>query len=204
MHTLHLPRALIIATLLLPCGRAAAESVFTVIPPGVNAATGAANVDVRVIVPTLILLRVGSSNASGGTSVIDTLNFNLAGFIPGLGNLSPSNNNPIAWNGAPPGFAAPQQTVNVSFYSNAATNRINCSIGAWTPAGGPALSAITVAVTNIMGNMPHPGTNLGACAQTTLPRLVNSATWRFTLGGSPNILASGTYSTVITYTASTL
>jgi len=206
MHALHLPRVLIAAALLLPCGRAAAESVFIVNPPSASPVTGAVNVDVRVVIPTLVLLRVGSSNASGGVPVIDTLNFALPGSILGSGNLNPGNNNPIAWNGTPPGFpASSQQTVNVNFYSNAANNRINCSIGAWTTPVSGSIPLITVAAV-AGGTIPHPSTNLnpGACAQTTVPRLSSSATWRFTLGGSLDLLASGTYSTVITYTASTL
>jgi hypothetical protein len=196
--------ALLSAALLLPCGRAAAESKFILIPPSSTPATGTADVNVRVVMPTLILLRVGSSNATGGGAVIDTLNFNLAIPIPGgVTALADGNNLPSAWNGsAPVPTAATQQLVNVSFYSNAANNRINCSIGAWTgPPGGPSNSDIIVATA---GTIPHPGANLGACVQTAVPRLLNSATWSFTLGGNSAAWPNGTYSNVVTYTASTL
>jgi len=207
MPTLHLSRVLIAAALLLPCGRVAAESVLNVIPPGVTAASGAAHVDVRVVMPTLILLRVGSSNATGGGAVINTLNFNIGivGGIPG-GFLLPSNGNDqqSPWNSAPAILSAAQQIVNVSFYSNAANNRLNCSLGAWTGPTG-ALTSADIRVT-ASGGVPHPGATLGACASTTVPRLLNSGTWTFSLGanGSSTAWPSGTYTNIVTYTASTL
>jgi hypothetical protein len=84
-------------------------------------------------------------------------------------------------------------------WTNATAGTINCAMGAWSAAGGPANANFTVAVT---GTLPHPGANLGACASTSFAsNTLATGTWAYSLGGTPGSWAAGTYTNVITYTA---
>ena len=78
---------------------------------------------------------------------------------------------------------------------------------AFTPAGGPTLTNITVADTALGTGtaIAHPGANLGtATAQNLTTNTLYSRTWTYTLGGTPASWAAGTYSGSVTYTATTL
>lgn len=165
--------------------------------------TAQAKVNLSVVVPKLILLRVGSDNTT-----IDTLAWTSApSFVTAPTPLVAANNQQVPWTGAAPTItvtSAPSPAaLTVSAWTNAATPTINCAMGTWTgPAsGGPANADFTVAATGA-SVLPHPGANLGACASTTFVRnTLYTGTWTYSLAGTPTSWQAGTYTNTVTYTA---
>lgn len=165
--------------------------------------TAQARVNLSVVVPKLILLRVGSDNTT-----IDALAWASApSFVTAPSPLVAANNQQVPWNGALPTYtvtSAPSPAaLTVSAWTNAATPTINCAMGAWAgPASGPANANFTV-VASGAAVLPHPGANLGACASTTFTQnTLYTGTWTYSLGGTPANWPAGTYTNVVTYTAS--
>lgn len=176
---------------------ALAESTY-----GYNAAgtdvTATAQVKLSVTVPKLILLRVGSANTT-----VDTLAWTAVPSIPAT-PTAPSNGNNVGvdWDGAAPTITAGTQpaALNVYAWTNATTATINCSVGAWVGTNSPVNSDFEVTV---IGTLPHPGNNLGACASTTIPsRTLASGTWAYVLSGTPASWGAGVHTNTVTYTAS--
>lgn len=190
-----------VATCLTLCsGAAIAESTYGYNSAGTGSVLASARVNLSVTVPKLILLKVGTSGAT-----IDTLSWTLGYSIPATPTLPSVTGDSVAvtWNGAAP--TSPAMTnpaaLNVSAWTNAATtSTVNCAMGAWTgPAGGPANADFTIVTT---GTLTHPGLNLNACAATTFAKnVVATGTWAYSLGGTPSGWPAGTYTNVITYTA---
>ncbi len=197
-HHIFRTTAIIAAVSAIGLSTARAESTYGYNSAGAGTVTATARVNVSVSVPKLILLRVGSANAT-----VDTQSWTVGGSIPGVPTVPANGNNTgVNWNGVAPtltGSASPA-ALTVYAWTNATAGTINCALGAWSQAGGPTNGNFTVAVT---GTLPHPGANLGACASTAFPsNAVATGTWTYSLGGTPGSWAAGAYTNVITYTAS--
>ena len=197
--------ALLGATLAAASGVAVAESSYGYQASGVGAVTATARVNLSIAVPKLILLRVGSDNAT-----VDTLSWTLAPTwvtapSPLVSGAS-SQNTP--WNGAAPTFpvTSATSTLAVHAWTNGPTATVNCATTGLTTSPGPSMSDI--AVTGTGANvLPHPGANLGSCASTAFTRnTLYTGNWVFSLAASatPAAWPTGTYTGTVTYTASTI
>ena len=177
---------------------ALAESTYGYNAAGTGNVTATAQVKLSVTVPKLILLRVGSANTT-----VDTLAWTAVPSIPGdLTPPSTGNNQSTSWDGTEPTITAGTQpaALNVYAWTNATTATINCSVDAWVGTNSPVNSDFAVTV---IGTLPHPGANLGACASTTFPsRTLASGTWAYVLSGTPASWGAGVHTTTVTYTAS--
>ena len=185
----------------LVSGVAMADSTYGYNSTGVGVVTATAHVNVSVTVPKLILLRVGSAGAT-----IDTLSWSTGLSIPAV-PLTPAvtvNSGPTTWDGVAPTATTSTNPTALAVYawSNYAGTTVNCAA---TPiaVGGPTLANFTVVAT---GTLPHPGANLGTCAATAAiaPNTVATGPWAYALGGTPATWTAGAYSSVITYTATSL
>ena len=177
---------------------ALAESTYGYNAAGTGNVTATAQVKLSVTVPKLILLRVGSANTT-----VDTLAWTAVPSIPAT-PTAPSNGNNVGvdWDGAAPTITAGTQpaALNVYAWTNATTATINCSVGTWVGTNSPVNSDFEVTV---IGTLPHPGANLGACASTTFPsRTLASGTWTYVLSGTPASWDAGVHTNTVTYTAS--
>ncbi len=177
---------------------ALAESTYGYDAAGTGNVTATAQVKLSVTVPKLILLRVGSANTT-----VDTLAWTAVPSIPAT-PTAPSNGNNVGvdWDGAAPTITAGTQpaALNVYAWTNATTATINCSVGTWVGTNSPVNSDFEVTV---IGTLPHPGANLGACASTTFPsRTLASGTWTYVLSGTPASWDPGVHTNTVTYTAS--
>ena len=192
--------AALVAGLALTSGVAMAESTYGYNSAGTGTVLATARVTLSVTVPKLILLKVGTAGA-----VVDTLSWTLGYSIPATPTVPSVTGDSVAvvWNGAAPTNPAMTNpaALAVSAWTNAATtSTVNCAMGAWTgPAGGPVNADFTIVTT---GTLTHPGLNLGACAATAFAKnTVATGTWAYSLGGTPATWPAGTYTNVITYTA---
>ncbi|MCD2163919.1 MAG: hypothetical protein LBE58_00920 [Comamonas sp.] len=183
-------------------GHALAESQYGFSSAGTGTVTATAKVNLSVVIPKLILLKVGSSNA-----LQDTVTWTAALTIPPTPGTTPTataNNVQVPWDGTAPTVAVTPagNVLAVSAWTNAGTANINCAVGAWSPAtGGPPNANFTV-VSAGATPVPHPGANLGACASTTLtPNTLLSGTWTYALTGTATAWSAGTYTGSVTYTA---
>jgi hypothetical protein len=192
----HRMLAISVAALSLFGGAAMAESQYGA---GTGTITAQANVKLSVVVPKLILLRVGATNTTQ-----DTVAWTSTLSIPGVPTapLGTAANTPVDWSGAAPTVttATAAGALTVYAWTNAGAGTINCAMGAWNIlTGGPANADFTVATT---GTLPHPGANLGACASTAFPsNVVATGTWTYALAGTPASWRANTYTNTITYTA---
>ncbi|MDQ0611192.1 hypothetical protein QFZ83_005363 [Variovorax sp. W1I1] len=193
----HRMLAISVAALSLFTGGAAmAESQYG---SGTGTITAQANVKLSVVVPKLILLRVGATNTTQ-----DTVSWTSALSIPGVAPTTPlatAANTNVDWSGAAPTVTTTTAAGALTVYAwtNAGAGTINCAVAAWNATGGPTNANFTVATT---GTLPHPGANLGACASTPFAsNTVATGTWTYALGGTPASWLANTYTTTITYTA---
>lgn len=195
-------RAIVISLALASgTGLALAESTYGYSSTGTGVVTATARVNLSVTVPKLILLKVGSSGAT-----IDTLSWTTGFSIPAT-PTTPSvtaNSAGVVWDGTNPtvSTSATPAAVPVAAWSNSTGSTVNCLATA-IAAGGPTLANFTVAST---GTLPHPGANLGACAATAAiaANTLVSSNWTYTLGGTPSTWLAGAYTSVVTYTATSL
>ncbi len=189
------------AALALACsGHALAESQYGYSTTGADTVTATASVKLKVVIPKLVLLKVGSSNG-----VQDTVSWAAKLTIPPSPGFSPTadaNDTVLAWDGAAPTVQAipTGNNVTVAAWTNATTANINCTMGTWVGTGGPANGDFEVTST---GSLPHPGGNLGACASTTIgSNTLLTGTWEYALtGGTPTSWKAGTYTNTVVYTA---
>lgn len=180
-------------------------------------ALATARVNVRVIVPKIVVLRVGAADAT-----VSDVNFTVAATgATAIGNSQ-------AYAGAiPPAFTSSVATTNptttagaltVGAWTNGTGATLACGLGALTgatafatgatAAGVPGTSDITVASGAAATTVQHPGTTLAACNGTTTStiaaRTTLGGTFTYALATTPaNLatLAAGTYGNVVTYTA---
>ena len=194
----HRMLAISVAALSLFTSGAMAESQYGS-GTGTGTITAQATVKLNVVVPKLILLRVGGNNTTQ-----DTIAWTSTLSIPGVPTapLATAANTFVDWSGAAPTVttATTAGSLTVYAWTNAGTGTINCAMGAWNIlTGGPANADFTVATT---GTLPHPGANLGACASTAFTsNVVATGTWTYALGGTPANWRANTYTNTITYTA---
>lgn len=196
LHALALGAALAVAC----TGQVLAESQYGYSSTGSGSVTATATVKLSVVVPKLILLKVGSSNG-----VQDTVSWTTALTIPPTPGTTPTttaNNTVVPWNGTAAPTAATTATgnvVNVSAWTNATNANINCAMGTWVGTGGPGNADFEVTTA---GSLPHPGGNLGACASTTInSNTLLTGTWTYALTGTPTSWKAGTYTNSVVYTA---
>lgn len=186
------------AALTLACtGQALAESQYGYSSTGTGTVSANATVKLSVVIPKLILLKVGSS---GGTQ--DTVSWAATLSIPAVPTAPVSGNTTVVpWDGTVPTVSttATGNVLNVAAWTNAGSATINCSVGTWSATGGPANSSFTVGTT---GTLPHPGGNLGACASTTIgTNTLLTGTWTYALTGTATSWTAGTYTNSVLYTA---
>ncbi|MEF9966099.1 MAG: hypothetical protein RR749_02450 [Comamonas sp.] len=187
--------------LALACsGHALAESQYGYSSTGTGSVTATAKVNLSVVIPKLILLKVGSS---AGTQ--DTVAWTASLSIPATPTIptTTANNTVVPWDGtAPTVTTTPTGNVlNVAAWTNAGSATINCSMGTWSATGGPANTSFTV-TSGGTTPLPHPGANLGSCASTTIStNTLMSGTWTYALTGTASSWSAGTYTNAVTYTA---
>ena len=187
--------------LALACsGHALAESRYGYSSTGTGSVTATAKVNLSVVIPKLILLKVGSS---AGTQ--DTVSWAASLSIPATPTIptTTANNTVVPWDGtAPTVTTTPTGNVlNVAAWTNAGSATINCSMGTWSATGGPANTSFTV-TSGGTTPLPHPGANLGSCASTTIStNTLMSGTWIYALTGTASSWTAGTYTNAVTYTA---
>lgn len=189
--------------LALACsGHALAESQYgySSTGTGTGSVTATAKVNLSVVIPKLILLKVGSS---AGTQ--DTVSWAASLSIPATPTIptTTANNTVVPWDGtAPTVTTTPTGNVlNVAAWTNAGSATINCSMGTWSATGGPANTSFTV-TSGGTTPLPHPGANLGSCASTTIStNTLMSGTWTYALTGTASSWTAGTYTNAVTYTA---
>ena len=166
--------------------------------------TASASLKLSVLVPKLILLRVGSSNTAQDT-VEWSASFSIPGAAPTTATVG--NNTFVDWTGAAPSVTlvrTPSTAINVYAWTNAGTSAaLTCAAPTWTPAtGGPANGDFTITST---GTLAHPGSNLvcGAGASTSItPNAVATGTWSFALSNTAAATwKAGAYTGTVTYTA---
>ncbi|QMV75628.1 hypothetical protein HS961_04650 [Comamonas piscis] len=194
MHALALGAALSLAC----TGQALAESQYGFSSTGSGTVSATAKVNLSVVIPKLILLKVGTSNTTQ-----DTVSWAASLSIPAVPTVptTTANNTVVPWDGtAPTVTTTPTGNVlNVSAWTNAGTATINCAIGTWSATGGPANTSFTVTTG---GTLPHPGGNLGSCASTTITsNTLLTGTWTYALTGTASSWTAGTYTNAVTYTA---
>lgn len=185
-------------SLFVASGIALADSSYGFNTSG-GAAQASAHVDLKVTVPNLILLRVGSTNGT-----VDLQEWTVGGSIPSGSTIASSGNDvPVDWNGTAPTLTPVNPSAITAYaWTNGATAAITCGMGAWAGTGGPVNADFAVTST---GTLSHPGANLGACASTPFsPNTLLSSTWTYSLGGTPTTWAAGVYTNQITYTASSV
>ena len=194
------------AALAAASGVALAESTYGYSAAGTGAVSANASVNLRVAVPKLILLRVGSQTA------VDEITWtNTPSWSTSPTTLVDGDNQAANWDGVAPSLSITSTTNALAVYAwhngGAAGATLTFTGTAFTPAGGPTLTNITVADTALGTGtaIAHPGANLGtATAQNLTTNTLYSRTWTYTLGGTPASWAAGTYSGSVTYTATTL
>jgi hypothetical protein len=188
------------ALALASTGHALAESQYGYSSTGTGSVTATAKVNLSVVIPKLILLKVGSSN---GTQ--DTVAWAASLSIPATPTTptTTANNTVVPWDGTAPTVTttATGNVLNVAAWTNAGSASINCSMGTWNATGGPANASFTV-TSGGTTPLPHPGANLGSCASTTIStNTLMSGTWTYALTGTASSWTAGTYTNAVTYTA---
>ena len=190
----------IAALALVSAGSALAESQYGYSSTGTGTITATAKVNLSVVIPKLILLKVGTTNAT-----VDTVSWTAALSIPATPTVptTTANNTVVPWDGnAPTVTSTPSSNVlAVAAWTNAGAGTINCSVAAWSATGGPANANFTVTSAGATP-VPHPGANLGACASTPFTsNTLLSSNWTYALTDTPSSWTAGTYTTTVTYTA---
>jgi hypothetical protein len=183
-------------------GHAMAESTYgydDLTTPGSR--TAKADLTIKVNIPKLILLRVGSSGATVDTA---TLTGAFGSGIPG-GVASPSDgsNKASGWDGTAPTMSDVDSS-GVAVY--AWTNGTGASLsGAVTSAFDVAAIASKVSVTNAGGGnaLAHPGANLSFGSATSLTsNTAYSDTWTYHMLGTDMVtFPAGSHQATVEYTA---
>jgi hypothetical protein len=154
-----------------------------------------ARLDVRIVVPRMIFLSVGTATNFADNTTIDRVDFNLTPANVGSGLAV------AGALGAGAGYPVPVRVLG---------NGGNITLTANGVAGGLANGAFTVPWTQITGTtsnagLPNPAIGNGvagaASTLTATAGVVNqSATWSFNYANT-NPVAAGTYNGQVTYTA---
>lgn len=186
-------------------GSAVAESTIGIQPSGTSA-SATARLNVKVTVPTIVVLKVGTA----GTTV-DTTEFKVG--ATGVTGAVPNNSLGYASGTVPPLLSVTPTSVNVAVaaWTNGASDaKITCARGSLSGTTDlPYPSDIIVASSGT--NPPsHPGSDLSACDGTTFSTITKLTTyagsWDFGYTGNltstgPGGYTAGNYGNVVTYTA---
>ncbi len=195
--------AVLAATL---CGAARADSTYGYNTAGTGTVTATAHLGISVVVPKVVVLRVGTAGAA-----VDSLTYAARVTIPAaaatIDGATPgtaANSTAVTWDGTAPTLTVPTNTATAAAFAwtNGSAVAVNCSATAFA-AGGPTLANITAAKGS-GDTFVHPGGNLGACTSTAslTAGTLYTATWTYTLDAtSASTWAAGAYSTTVTYTA---
>jgi hypothetical protein len=170
---------------------------------GTGPISATAQLEVRVTVPSLIILRIGMPDRRVPTAF---LNVGPTGIPGGVSPLSTGNNQTANWNGEAPLLSDP----SAGHVAYAWTNRSNATLtGAVTspfPAGSGLTASHVLVSSSPGGTLNHPGANTGAFSSTALlPNVRAMSSWTYSLSAAGAAAATpGTHSQTVTYTASSM
>ncbi|QHE88529.1 hypothetical protein [Hydrogenophaga sp. BPS33] len=156
------------------------------------AGTGTANarLNLRVIVPGFIALKVGTGAILSNTATIDTVEFALTDAQTSV-------------DGTVPATSAGAGAVPVQLMANIGNVNFS-SAGAALTSGPDSIPLSRIAVASV-GTLNHPTFSAAATAVTpTTGRIINrSSTWTYSYNhqGATAPVGAGTYTTQVTYTA---
>ena len=210
------PSLIVGAALAFVATFAQAEQTIGIQNPGATPAIATARVNVRVIVPKIVILRVGAADAT-----ISDVNFTV-GVTPAVtgapgnslaysGSIAPSLGTTVA-------TTFPTTTAGV-LATGAWTNvvggaKLTCSLSALPGATPFAAGATTGGVPGtdditVVGTTPaHPGGSLTQCNDTANSSITAlnalAGTFTYSTGFTATAISSGTYGNIVTYTATTL
>ena len=182
---------------------ARAESRITTVTAGTTALSTTAKLNFAVSVPRILYLRVGDAGATintvtftaGLTGVtLPTADSVYAGAPPlGVGTIAATDNNGTS-DGA----------VAVQLWTNNGSANLNCAGAALTSGANTIpLSAITVTSLATGGSLAHPGSSLACTSAARGSAGTNNLSDTWTFAYAPATLPpAGSYTTVVTYTAS--
>ena len=190
---------------------AAVGSITAGSPPTLGNASTSARLNVSLIVPKIIILRIGSTGGSAATVDDVLFTVGLSGHAAGAAGSTYTGAIPPSLGVAPVGTS-----VSVQAWTNAASANLSCVLG--TLSGYTALptagSLIEVTSSGGPTDLVHPGgisATLANCTGAT-QAIASGATAPTSLGGTfiyganagvTGYLA-GTYGNLVTYTAVTL
>lgn len=190
------------SALALAAGVALAESQYGY-NPGAATVTAQSHLTLSVTVPTLILLRVGTQAGTG-----DTLSWAAPITWATAPAITTNDNQAANWDGNAPtlGTVTNPAAVPVSAWTNSSGGgSLSYTASGFSPTTGPTLANISV---GSGAGLAHPGTTALAAtssAPSTFVRsVVATGTWTFSLTGSTLTWTPGTYTTTITYTATSV
>jgi len=191
------------------CGVAQAESTYGYNSAGGGGVSARARLNISIVVPKVVVLRVGSAGAA-----TDTLTYNArvailrGATVTGDATATTSlPNQAVTWNGTAPSTTVPgsaARTAAAFAWTNGGSVSVSCAATAFA-AGGPTLANIAVAAAT--GNLAHPVATLDSCAAGATPTALTanqlfSGTWTYTLTSTnASNWKAGAYSTTVTYTA---
>lgn len=188
------------AALALAAGSALAESQYGA---GTGNITAQANVKLKVTVPQLILLSVGSAGATQD-ELVWTSSWSVATAPTAPTN---GNNQAATWDGSAPTATVSASPAGLAVYAwtNAAGGGSLSYAATAFGANGPVLGDISVASTGVA----HPAPTTLATASTTPvtfgANAVQTGTWTYSLSNTNAAAwAAGEYNSTVTYTATSL
>lgn len=208
-------RLIAAAALALASGLAQADGSYgyangTALAPVPGAVTAAANVNMSINVPRVIVLRVGAATT---TSSVD---FTITPTIPTGTNVpttGAADSQSVNWTGAAPSLAANTPTGIGAWLWHNNNGNANLTCSATLPASiGLSAADIEVSTSTAVGGnaLPHPGgasASVGTCgtASTLARNTLYNSTWAYTLNTTNLGTANPGYWTfTIQYTATTL
>jgi hypothetical protein len=195
------------ATLAVAGGSAVAESQYGYDAAGTATVTAKGDLNIKVNVPKLVLLKIGTSSGTVDDATIS----GTFGTVPGGGaTLADGSNVATDWDGTAPSFAAAGSSspVQVRAWTNAigGGSLAGTVQTAFPITGMDAMVTVANSAPAAGGSLVHPGANLATSTPTTFTRntLVGSL-WTFRISAANLLtLPAGSYSQLMRYTATTL
>ena len=201
------PSLIVGAALAFVATFAQAEQTIGIQNPGATPAIATARVNVRVIVPKIVILRVGAADTT-----ISDVNFTV-GVTPAVTG-APGNS--LAYSGSiAPSLGTTVATLATGAWTNVVGGaKLTCSLSALPGATPFAAGATTGGVPGtdditVVGTTPaHPGGSLTQCKGTANSPITAlnalAGTFTYSTGFTATAISSGTYGNIVTYTATTL
>ncbi|HPY40304.1 MAG TPA: hypothetical protein PLM98_07290 [Thiolinea sp.] len=187
--------ALITAGLIAFTGNVSADSAYGYQSSGTGTVTASTSLKVKVTIPKLIILKVGTANA------VDTLELAAAGVIGGTtGALTSGGASTAAnWDHVAPTFTTDEKSVNAYIWTNADSATLTCS-------SDTGLSTLNLAPKDIKVNSggSHPGATTACGSPVSITRnTVMTTTWKYSLDTASLAAAyPGSATQTTTYVAS--